>query len=62
MEQWLSRYGKFFNNSALEIELGIRGGTLTEAYLKEAEIPAEYKVKIKEFMSRMHRDLVEQEK
>lgn len=61
MEKWLSKYGKFLNNSALEIELGIRGGTLTKAYLQEIEIPADYKIKIQEFVSRMHQDLVEQE-
>ena len=60
MEKWLNRYGKYLNYSAIEIELGIPGGTLMEAHVDENGIPEEWRSKIEKFLARVHGELVKQ--
>ena len=59
MEEWLRKYGKFFNYSALEIALGIPGGTLREAEMNDRRIPEEWKIKTEHFFNKMQSELME---
>ena len=60
MEKWLNRYGKYLNYSAIEIELGIPGGTLLEAQMSENGVPEDWQEPIEDFLEEMRRDLNQQ--
>ena len=62
MEEWLRKYGQHLNYSALEIAMGIPGGTLREAEMNNRRIPAEWKHKSETFFTTMQSELLEKKK